>query len=333
MQDSVADSAVQADEAMRSRVASRAAALTLALLIPFLGYRIATANWLVCAIIVAVIGTMVAVIVFLRRGGSGVTAMHVVVGVYSAGVVAASHALDFSGLLWLYPLLVANFYCLPRVSALAINTVAIAAVTPVLLEDHYLGIRVLATLGLVFTFGWVFSKQLEHQRRQLARLALQDTLTGTGNRRALNQALAEARYAQRRYGRPVSLVILDIDHFKCINDELGHQAGDQVLAQVGQFLRQRLRQSDRVFRFGGEEFVALLPETPLAEAARLADELRRRCTELDVAGVERLTFSAGAAELGGDESVDGWLQRADEALYRAKAEGRDRVMTANRAGA
>jgi len=248
-------------------------------------------------------------------------------------VVAASYTLGFSGMLWLYPLLVANFYCLPRSSALVANLLIVVAIVPPMVDDVFVGLRVFATLGLVFMFGWVFSQQLERQRHQLARMALQDPLTGAGNRRALNAALEQAQYARRRYARPASLLLLDLDHFKRINDELGHQAGDRVLIGVAGFLAERLRRSDRLFRFGGEEFVILLPETREADALTLAEKLRRGCAELGVEGVARLTFSVGAAELEAEESVDGWLQRADEALYRAKSDGRDRVAAAKRAGA
>lgn len=328
MQESIARSAERADLAMRNSVASWAASMTFVLLVPFLGYRLFIGDWTVSGVILAIMVAMAVVIVFLRAGGSAMVAVHVVVVVYSAGVVLVTYVLGDSGLLWLYPLMVANFYCLPRSSALTMNTVVVAAVAPELLADPYMGVRVLATLGLVFMFGWVFSRQLEQQRRQLAELGLTDTLTGTGNRRALDLALDQVLQASQRYGRPASLVILDLDRFKRINDRFGHRTGDEVLVRVAAYLQERLRRSDRAFRFGGEEFVVILPETPLGEAMKVADALRLGCRELEWLEIERLTLSAGVAQLDGDEGAPAWMQRADDALYRAKAEGRDRVVSA-----
>lgn len=333
MQDSIAYSADRADELMRSTVALRAAGLTLVPLTPFLGYRLYQGHWAISAIIACVMMALCAVVLYVRRGGSERNAMLVLVGVYSAGVVAAAYTLGFAGMVWLYPLLAANFFCLPRGSATTVNLICVGAILPVLYQDPYMGSRVLAALGLVFLFGWVFSRQLDQQRRQLARLALQDPLTGVGNRRALDYALERARYRLDRYQRPTSLIVLDLDHFKRINDELGHHVGDEVLARIAGFLRGRLRESDRLYRFGGEEFVIVMPETSEASAATVADELRRNCNAIEVAGVEALTFSAGTAELAAGESEAEWLGRADAALYRAKAAGRNRVLAANLPGA
>jgi diguanylate cyclase (GGDEF)-like protein len=323
----------QAANVLRSQLAYWIAGLTIALLTPFFVYRAVTGAWLVVAILASLLVAMVGVIAYLRRGGSGLVAVHVVLGVCGVGLVTASFSIGLAGMLWVYPLVVAAFYSLPRRSALVINALVAASVIPVVADDPALGTRVVATVALVFLLGWVFSDQLDRQRRELARLAMQDTLTGAGNRRALDEALAQLHYHKARYSRPVSLLMLDLDHFKHLNDRIGHQGGDQVLSDVAAHLMGRLRRSDRVFRFGGEEFVVVLTETSLPQAMCLSEELRDSCTSLRIAGGQQLTFSGGVAELGDAESIEDWLRRADQALYRAKAQGRNRILEAKRPGA
>lgn len=332
LREAIDRSAEQSAEAMRRELARWTAGLTVTLLMPFLAYRLWTRDWLVLAVLAGIILTMAGAVLYLRRGGSGMVAVHVVIGTCGVGLVTASMAIGLWATVWLYPLVVAAFYCLPLPSALVVTGLSAASIIPAWAADPALGMRLAASAGLMLLLGWVFSSQLDRQRRDLARLALQDTLTGAGNRWALDEALAEHHYHKRRYGRPVTLVIIDLDRFKQINDRLGHQGGDRVLVDISAHLTNRLRRSDRVFRFGGEEFVVVLPETPLADAMQAAEDLRESCAELRVPGLGTLTFSGGAAELAEEETVEDWLRRADEALYRAKDQGRNRILEANRPG-
>jgi diguanylate cyclase (GGDEF)-like protein len=166
---------------------------------------------------------------------------------------------------------------------------------------------------------------------KLRELAMQDELTGLYNRRHFLE-LAESEIARvRRTGAPLSVAILDIDHFKRVNDYFGHAAGDRVLRDLAGSLRETLRGSDVPARFGGEEFVVLLTDTMLEGAVAVTERLRERVGRSEVqlghGRVARVTVSAGVAELAQGERLEGLLERADEALYRAKAEGRDRIMS------
>jgi len=131
-----------------------------------------------------------------------------------------------------------------------------------------------------------------------------------------------------RYGRPLSLIILDLDGFKAVNDTHGHAVGDRVLKALARCLEEHLRQSDRAVRLGGEEFAVLLPETGLPQALRLAERLRQAVAALKVPPVERLSASFGVAQASPTDSPFSLLKRADEALYRAKRAGKNRVETA-----
>jgi diguanylate cyclase (GGDEF)-like protein len=160
-------------------------------------------------------------------------------------------------------------------------------------------------------------------QRRLMDLSTTDVLTGVGNRRAFDQALI-ARFEQaRRYGSEFSLVLIDVDHFKNINDTRGHPAGDEVLRLVGGVLRERTRSSDLVARYGGVEFAILLPQTALFETLRFAEKIRAAVA----AQVPGVTISIGIASLSQilQATPAAMLDAADRSLYRAKAAGRNRV--------
>ena len=161
--------------------------------------------------------------------------------------------------------------------------------------------------------------------------ATHDALTGLANRRRLDARLAVEHARAQRHPSPLSVLMLDLDHFKRVNDEHGHAAGDAVLAAAAGALRDELRAVDVGARFGGEEFLAVLPDTPLDDAMRVAERVRRRIAALstvhDGASIE-VTVSIGVAQLGVDESIVDLIARADAALYAAKRGGRDRCVAA-----
>ena len=154
-----------------------------------------------------------------------------------------------------------------------------------------------------------------------------DPLTGLPNRRALDARAVQLAAGAQRSGLPCSLVLIDIDHFKSVNDRFGHLTGDLVIRAVGSVMTDRLRAADLVARYGGEEFVAVLPGTGLNKAVAVADDLRRRVAELELEPIEGvgLRISAGVTPMRAGEPFTAAFARADRALYRAKQAGRDRV--------
>ncbi len=163
-------------------------------------------------------------------------------------------------------------------------------------------------------------------------LAVVDALTGLNNRRFLETHLAQALDQAAHKGRPLSLMILDIDHFKSVNDTYGHDAGDEVLKVFARRIKRVLRSADLVCRLGGEEFVVVMPETPLAIAERIAERVRsaveRERFPIDQTRAIPVTTSIGLAERGADANADALLRRADKALYASKSAGRNRVTAA-----
>ena len=185
-------------------------------------------------------------------------------------------------------------------------------------------------LGSVFGGVVVFRDVSEQVRleEQLSHLAHHDPLTGCFNRTALEGRLDEELHRAKRYGTTFALVMFDIDHFKAVNDEHGHPAGDQVLRTVSDLARRGLRTSDTLGRWGGEEFVILLPETGASDAAAQAERMQALVAGHDFGAPGPITLSLGVATLRPDEPRSELFRRMDAALYQAKDQGRNRVVTA-----
>jgi diguanylate cyclase (GGDEF)-like protein len=159
---------------------------------------------------------------------------------------------------------------------------------------------------------------------QLARLALTDRLTGLSNRHAGERALQRDAARARRAGLPFSLALLDLDNFKQVNDRYGHAVGDEILRQVSQVLASTFRASDLAVRWGGDEFLILLPDVAAKGATIFAERARMQIETLTFSGGS-ITISGGVVEMGKDESPRDALARADAQLYEAKRGGRNRV--------
>jgi diguanylate cyclase (GGDEF)-like protein len=208
---------------------------------------------------------------------------------------------------------------------------AIAAAVPLVVATPAIWV----TLRLVDHLNGVRARlqaEIERRRRaetRLRRLVAEDDLTGLRNRREL---VARARLAlalARRHRHSTAILLIDIDHFKEVNDRYGHQVGDRALVRVARVLRHELRESDTAARIGGDEMVALLPQTALVAATNVAERIRRAV--VDDPGEPPLTVTIGCAAMAGPRGQLGRLMRAaDQALYAAKAAGRNRVFVARR---
>jgi diguanylate cyclase len=181
------------------------------------------------------------------------------------------------------------------------------------------------------------SKVMEELRRDLElvrREALTDGLTGLSNRKSFDAEIERMVNEAQKEESTISILMLDIDHFKSFNDNYGHQIGDQVLRLLARTLTEGIKGKDRAFRYGGEEFVILLPETNLTSAVAVANSLRKALASKDVINrasgekLGRISMSIGAAEYFDKESVESLIERADSALYTAKQNGRNQVAAA-----
>jgi diguanylate cyclase (GGDEF)-like protein len=186
--------------------------------------------------------------------------------------------------------------------------------------------------GLLWLLGMVgivvAVRNLEKAHLQIITLVNTDSLTRLANRRFFIDFLAKAMAFAKRHKQPLSVIMADLDKFKAINDTYGHQAGDLVLAAFGQVLQASIRREDLAARFGGEEFILMLPGITAEDAAILAERLRENLENLAFPPLTtRVTASFGIAQYQPDDTFETLVKRADEALYAAKAAGRNRVMT------
>ena len=203
-------------------------------------------------------------------------------------------------------------------------TMGIDQLPPTTLLDY----RVLNELAYLLVVGVAITglSQLRHTHAQLAQLATQDPLTNVLNARAFSHELAQELSRNRRYGRPLALIYLDLDDFKSVNDAHGHATGDAVLRLVADAMRGAVRQADVVGRLGGDEFAVLMPETDgdvaHAAATRLVTGIRTVFR-----GTPSVTASIGVVAVSGTEAgTDELLRKADQAMYAAKRAGKDRVV-------
>ena len=185
------------------------------------------------------------------------------------------------------------------------------------------------SISVSFVLGYIVVMRLVYR---LQHLSQHDSLTGLLNRRAIENSLDKEAQRLQRFGEIYSVMLVDIDHFKRINDNLGHAAGDEVLRAVAALLKDHAREVDRVARYGGEEFCVLLPHTDHEGALQAAERLRSAVHRTDIPWQDEqicVTISTGLATAQDpDEPLHALLKRADDALYRAKTEGRNRVVAA-----
>jgi diguanylate cyclase (GGDEF)-like protein len=173
------------------------------------------------------------------------------------------------------------------------------------------------------------NKELKRANQKILDLTRRDPLTNLANRRYFNERALELLSLARRKNEPVSLIMSDIDHFKRVNDSFGHDAGDRVLRGYADLMQENTRHEDLVARFGGEEFLILLPFTPLHDATELAERIRETLEKADLLeNGYRVTASFGVAEQRKPDDIETTIKRADTALYAAKHGGRNRIVQA-----
>ena len=170
------------------------------------------------------------------------------------------------------------------------------------------------------------TRELQEALLKMEKMATIDKLTGAYNRYKFEEKANHEISRARRYGHPLSLILMDIDRFKDINDSLGHLMGDTVLQQTAHIIANHLRDVDSLARWGGEEFIILLPNQSLEEAALAAERIRKLVSTNNFDGSTKVSVSMGVSQYGQGESLDDLLRRADRLLYQAKQTGRDRVI-------
>ena len=251
----------------------------------------------------------------------------IVVGISIALLIMSLYLGQNYNLYLLFPLLVALPILLKTRDAIILGLFAGLVTAPVVLAQHDL--TTAAAIGLGMGLTWLASAWLvfamNEQSRRLKDLAITDSLTGAFNRRYLELQAARCLQDWERHQRSVSLLLLDIDNFKKINDEFGHSVGDAALKSLVNLVKERIRGVDTLCRYGGEEFVLLLSETTAAQAKIVANQLRRAVEQAEVLPWGTMTISIGVCDVRQVPDLETWFSGADAALYAAKDLGRNRV--------
>jgi len=246
----------------------------------------------------------------------------------AASIVLSLKQQGFYGALWTYPAVLFCYFVLPRRAANIGSLVlsALASGVAYIYVGPEITIRFVVTLGLTIVIINIILNIIGQLQQELVGQALTDPLTGAFNRRQMDISLAESIERNRRSGAPASILLLDIDHFKRVNDDFGHHVGDKVLKGMVALIKNRARKLDRLFRMGGEEFVLLLPDTRASAAVKQAEALRKLISESHLIDQRPVTISIGVAEYWSEQTQDAWIQAADDALYQAKNQGRNMVV-------
>lgn len=270
---------------------------------------------------------LLAIVLALRRGKPppvpfGVAVLFLLVGVFVAVVRQG-----ILGALWGYPAVLICYFVLSRRLALLFSLGILVTLT--LFVAHWVSLelstRVFATLLLTIMMINIVLNVMGELQEELMRQALIDPLTGAFNRRQMERTLEQMVEQGKRRAPNNVMLMIDIDHFKAINDRLGHEAGDRVLRQMVTVIDGRKRIVDLLFRIGGEEFILLLLETNTTDAVKLADDMRLRVEQEPLLQDQKVTVSVGICAQRAGQSADDWIKFADTALYRAKSNGRNRV--------
>lgn len=253
---------------------------------------------------------------------------YLVAPIATISIVYTMTQLGHAGSYWPFLLVLAYYFVLPEKRAWIFNLVTVSIIVPAawsLLEQPSAA-RFSAVIIGVSLFAFISMREVNILHALLKERAATDELTGLLNRNLLESSLGHAIAQSQRSGVPMSLIMLDADHFKSINDNFGHGAGDDVLKLLGSLFNSQIRSSDTAFRIGGEEFLILVYKADEKQAATIAENLRRQVENSSILPDQTVTISAGVAELQKNMSVSAWMNACDEKLYRAKQGGRNIVV-------
>jgi len=311
----------------RNRILLPVGTTALVLMIIFTVYSLMKGRFEVALISLFGEAMLLAAVLALRRGKPLPVPLSVVMVLLVASMVAAVVRQGILGVLWSYPLILICYFALSRRLALLFSMSILATLTlfVALWLDRELSVRIFATLLLTIIMINIVLNVIGELQETLMRQALNDPLTGAFNRRRMEQMLEQVVEQGKRRAPNNAMLIIDIDHFKAINDRLGHEAGDRVLRQMVAVIEGRKRVVDMLFRIGGEEFIILLLETNRTDAVTLADDLRLCIEQAPLLQDQKVTVSVGICAQRAGQSADDWIKCADTALYRAKDNGRNRV--------
>ncbi len=296
-------------------------------ILPFAIYRILQQDWHIALVDLFLIATVTltgSYVYFKRQIGQAASILSVLALIGVTGVIYLKGA---PTIYWAYPTMLALYFIVPpRTAAFLclLTTLAMIVVLYPILEFAVL-MAVVVSLTVNNLFAYVFANRMYHQHHSLTMMTRRDPLTNACNRRAFDEKIKDVILSARTNSDSACLIVIDIDHFKSINDNFGHAVGDTALVNLVKLISKYIRKTDFIFRLGGEEFAILAPGANLQTIRNLAEKLRSKIETSELIAERKLTISLGVAEYRQDETAKHWLERADSALYAAKHHGRNCV--------
>lgn len=308
--------------------AFRYISLSIALVLtPFLLLNLINGRWLL-----AIVESVFFFIILLHcwrlfRYNKPIISPAVLVGLAALLICGSFFYNRSTNIYWAPSIIIAFHFILERRSALLFNIVFFCVLIPItfllLAADH--AVIFLLSLLLTSISAIIFSDIVYRQEQKLQLAAISDPLTGAFNRRHMMNSLERAIASRERYQTPCAAILFDIDFFKNVNDTRGHAEGDRALKIISTAIKQRLRKTDTLFRYGGEEFLILLTESNAVQAQKLAEEFCSLIRNTSIFPDQTITISCGVSEIVKHDGTQSVIIRCDNALYRAKSNGRDRV--------
>jgi diguanylate cyclase (GGDEF)-like protein len=298
--------------------------------IPFTFYRVVNADHLLAFLDATLLVGLTAClycVIKTRKVDTPAT----LVSMVSLGVmVGIVHVKGPSNVYTMFPVIMASFCLLTAQAAAIMNIICMFLLFPAFygVLSSYEIVIIYTSIIVLSLFAYFFTLITSQQQFELTRLAARDGLTGAWNRRTLDLALNQIFLNHEIKPVTASLIIMDIDHFKSINDKYGHGVGDEILQKFAKLLSSIAGVSYQVYRYGGEEFVLVAEGSNIKDAEILAESIRSRVENSQFLENQRVTISLGVAELKQAFSEEQWLSSADEALYRAKNHGRNQYCLA-----
>jgi diguanylate cyclase (GGDEF)-like protein len=299
-------------------------------ILPFTIFRALQHDWYIAALDAFVVIGMSLIFIYVYKTNKVRSVSFILILVALCGNVVSFYLKGISQINWVYPAMLSAYYIMSPQKGMIINFVMLAFYVPKLLSllNTINVATIIVTVIITNIIAYVFASGLRKQETILKKLASEDYLTGTGNRRALSEKFKTTLQRLQNHDMTATILLLDLDHFKNVNDTHGHIKGDEVLIKLTELMNSHFNSQGYIYRYGGEEFLIVCPNIDIKEAFKKAEDFRDIVkSNIIIDGVEQ-TISIGVAEYIKEENIDDWIHRVDLALYQAKNQGRDRSIKA-----
>jgi diguanylate cyclase (GGDEF)-like protein len=323
------------DTQFKNRSAQSKMLLVLAIgtaigIFPFAIYRLIQQDLYVAILDIFVVLGMSSIFIYVYKTNDVRKASLILILVALVGNVISFYLKGINQINWIYPAMLSAYYIMSPKKGMIVNFVMLSFYLPKLvslLETVNLA-TILVTIVITNIIAYVFAAGLKKQEMVLKKLASEDYLTSTGNRRSLSNRLGKLHTILKNHDKTASIILLDLDHFKKVNDTYGHIKGDEVLIRLSDLLRHDFKDFKNIYRYGGEEFLVICKDIDENQAFEKAEEFRGIVKNNIIIDKKEQTISLGIAEYIKEETVEEWIHRVDIALYQAKKQGRDRTIKA-----